>query len=153
MIAAVLEELEDWKALASGLNIARATTDNINKNCPSFSRTLCQWRELIYTYCDTNAAGDPYKTATDIADILDRKMGKRRQAQYLKQLQFTSEFENNIFIARTFNSCTESISDVIHLHGITQQKAKDDSQRNKCSIYMQHNIIMCNPFLSLLLWD
>ena len=69
-----------------------AAINNINKNCPSFQRAQCQWRELVKTYCDGNGGGDPYRTAADIADILDSKMGKKRQAQKLKQLEFTSKF-------------------------------------------------------------
>ena len=67
-IAAVLEELEDWEALAGWLDIRMATINNINKNCPSFGRAQCQWRELVKTYCHGNAAGDPYRTAADIAN-------------------------------------------------------------------------------------
>ena len=95
-MAAVLEEMEDWEPLAGWLNIRRSTVNNINNNCPSFQRAQCQWRELVKTYCDMNADGDPYKTAADIAVILDSKMYKRKQAQDLKQLVFTSEFMTTI---------------------------------------------------------
>ena len=91
-IAAVLEEVEDWEALAGWLDIRIATINNINKNCPSFDRAQCQWRQLVRTYCDLDGAGDPYKTAADIAIVLDSKMDKKSQAQKLKQLEFTSEF-------------------------------------------------------------
>ena len=86
-IAAVLEELEDWEALAQWLDITRATINNINKNC---GRAQCQWRELVKTYCDGNG-GDPRKAAVDIANILSSKMGKKKQAQILSRLEFTSE--------------------------------------------------------------
>ena len=85
----------DWEELANWLNIDRATINNINMNCPSYNRAQCQWRQLVRTYCDGDADGDPYKTAADIADILYRKMGKKKQAQKLRQLEFTSEFNDN----------------------------------------------------------
>ena len=88
--------MEGWEALAGWLDIRIATINNIDKNCPSFQHAQCQWRELVKTYCDGNAAGDPRKTAVDIADILDSKMGKKKQAQKLKQLEFTSEFITTI---------------------------------------------------------
>ena len=91
-IAAVLEEVEDWEALAHWLDIRMATINNINTNCALFQRAQCQWRQPVKTYCDGNAAGDPYKTAADIAIALDSKMAKKSQAQKLKQLEFTSEF-------------------------------------------------------------
>ena len=92
LIAEVLEELEDWEALAGWLNIRRSAVNNINRNCASFQRAQCQWRELVKTYCDMNTDDDPYKTVADIADLLDNKMGKKRHAQRLKQLVLTSEF-------------------------------------------------------------
>ena len=92
-IAAVLEEVEDWKTLAGWLNIRKATINNINKNCPSFELAQCTWRELVETYCDGDGGGNPYKTAADIAAILDRKMYKRNQSQQLKRLEFSSEFD------------------------------------------------------------
>ena len=91
-MAKVLEEVEDWEALAGWLDFNKATINNINKNCPFLERAQCQWRELVETYCNMNTAGDPYHTATDIADILDSKMGEKRQAQKLKELVFTGEF-------------------------------------------------------------
>ena len=90
-ITAVLNEIEDWKALAGWLDIERATINSININCPSFELAQCTWRELVETYCD-KIGGDPDRTAAHIAVILDRKMRKRKQAQQLKQLEFTSEF-------------------------------------------------------------
>ena len=84
--------MKDWEKLSHWLNIDRSTINNINKNCPSFHHAQCQWRELVETYCDMSADGDPYKTAADIAVILDSKMYKKKQAWDLKQLVFTSEF-------------------------------------------------------------
>lgn len=89
-ISAILEELEDLDVLAAWLNIRMIT---IKEKCQSSVKYAeCQWRELVKAYYDMNAAGDPYKTAADIADILDKKMSKKKQAQQLKQLIFTSEF-------------------------------------------------------------
>ena len=94
-MSSVLEELEDWKTLAGWLDIRKATINNINRNCASFELAQCTWRELVETYCDGDGGGDPYITASDIADILDSEMGKKSQAQRLKQLEFTSEFMTN----------------------------------------------------------
>lgn len=91
-IASVLEEVEDWKALAGWLDIERATINNININCPTIELAQCTWRELVKTYCD-KIGGDPDRTAADIVFALDRKMHKRKQAQDLRQLKFTSEFD------------------------------------------------------------
>ena len=88
--------MEDWETLSHWLNIRRSTINNINNNCPSFHHVQCQWRELVKTYCDMNAAGNPYKAAADIAVILYSKMYKRKQACDLEQLIFTSEFMTTI---------------------------------------------------------
>lgn len=91
-IAAVLEELEDWEALADQLGIARATMTNIRMTCATFGRAQCHQRLLVKTYCDMHADGDPHKTATDIANILSDRMGKKRQAK-LKELKIASELD------------------------------------------------------------
>ena len=91
-IAAVLEELEDWQELAYRLDIQIAAINSINKNCASFERAQCQWRQLVGTYCAKYAAGDPRKTAEAMADILGSKMSMKSQAGRLKNLVFTSEF-------------------------------------------------------------
>ena len=83
--------MEGWETLAAWLDIDRATINNINKNCPSYQIAQCMWRQLVETYCDGDGDGDPYKTAADIADILDSNMRKKKQAQKLRQLEFTSE--------------------------------------------------------------
>ena len=92
-IVSRLNEVEDWKELACWLDIERATINNININCAPHELVQCTWRELVQTYCDMNAAGDPDRTAADIAVVLDHKMHKKKQAQDLKQLKFTSEFD------------------------------------------------------------
>lgn len=76
--------MEDWEALADQLGIARATMTNIRMTCATFGHAQCHQRLLVKTYCDMHADGDPHKTATDIANILSDRMGKKRQVNKLK---------------------------------------------------------------------
>ena len=87
MMAAVLEQVGDWETLTGLLDITRSAIDNINKNCASFERAQCQWRELVKTYCDKIQSGNPYDAATGIARIL-RRMQKTKEAHEMKQLDF-----------------------------------------------------------------
>ena len=91
-IIEILQELEDWQELAGWMGIKAADITNIKKNCQSsVVHAQCQWRNLVKRYCYMNAADNPYKAAADIADILESKMGKKNQAQKLKNLPFTRE--------------------------------------------------------------
>lgn len=95
----VLEDLDDWETLTDCLDITRSAIDNINKNCPSYERAQCQWRELVKTYCaDKIPSGDPYEAAAGIASSL-HYMKRESKAQTLKELHFctttTSEFYCN----------------------------------------------------------
>ena len=103
-IAAVLEEVEDWEALAHWLKIRVATINDINKNCASFQHAQCKWNGLVRVSCDRNA-GDPLKTVAYIADVLS-KMDKKKQGRSLKNLPFTSEFCDVVqsFISRDSRS-------------------------------------------------
>ena len=90
MIATALEEVSNWKALADWLDI---NSDVIREKCvPSLDLGQCYRRELVKTHCDRLPSGDPYLVADCIANVLEIKMNKRRQAQVLRDLDFSSEF-------------------------------------------------------------
>ena len=78
--------MEDWEKLANGLDIGRATINNINENCIHRSTTVaeCRRRELVVACCDRSSSGDSHRVALDIALILD-EMGQSRQAWMLRQ--------------------------------------------------------------------
>lgn len=86
-MAEVLEEVDDWERLAGLLNITGCATDNINKNCASFGRAECQWKELVKTYCDTIPSDDSYEAASDIARKL-REMQHPKEAKRMEELHF-----------------------------------------------------------------
>ena len=91
MIATVLEEVSDWKSLADWLGI---NSDTITTNCvPSLINLgQCYRRELVKTYCDRLPSGDSYAVAKHMASVLETHMKKRRQAQTLRNLDFSGEF-------------------------------------------------------------
>lgn len=87
-IAGVLEEVEDWEALAGWLNIGTA---NIRQNCAlTITVAQCCRRKLVKTYCDRLTSSDPYKAASGIAHELESKMRIKNIAQKLRELKFTS---------------------------------------------------------------
>lgn len=92
----MLEEVEDWDALANWLNIKIAIINNIKKNCETFESAQCKWRQLVRKCCDKND-GDPYETAEAIAYKLESKMDKKTTARKLKELVFTSEFRYSVY--------------------------------------------------------
>ena len=78
--------MEDWEKLANGLDIGRATINNIKEKCiHSTTVAECQRRELVVAYCDKLSSGNPHRVALDIVQILDNKMGQKRQAWILRQ--------------------------------------------------------------------
>ena len=87
-IAGVLEEVEDWEALAGWLNIR---TINIKQNCAhSITVAQCYRRKLVDTYCSRLTSSDPYKAASSIAHELESRMRIKNIAQKLRGLKFTS---------------------------------------------------------------
>ena len=85
-IATVLEGVEDWEKLANGLDIGRATINNIKEKCiHSTTVAECQRRELVEACCNNLSSGDPHRVALDIVQILDNEMGQKRQARILRQ--------------------------------------------------------------------
>ena len=89
MIAEALE-VSDWEVMAAWLNINGAA---IRTNCvPSLDLDQCYRRELVKTYCDRLPSGDPYLAMEGMADVLEIKMERERQAQALRYLHFSSEF-------------------------------------------------------------
>ena len=94
MMVEALEEVSSWEVMAAWLNINSAS---IKTNCAS-SHDLgqCYRRELVKTHCDRLPSGDPYLAVEGMADVLEIKMRKRRQARALRDLHFSSEFNNPI---------------------------------------------------------
>ena len=87
-IAGLLEEVENWEALAGWLNIR---TTNIKQNCAlTITVAQCYRRKLVETYCSRLTSSDPYKAASSIAHELESKMRIRNIAQKLRELKFTS---------------------------------------------------------------
>ena len=79
----------NWEVLAAWLEINSAA---IKTNCaPSHDLGQCYRRELVKTHCDRLPSGDPYLAVEGMADVLEIKMKKRRQARALRDLDFSSE--------------------------------------------------------------
>ena len=94
-IARVLEEVEDWEALAGWLDIR---TTNIWQNCAYSPAVVaqCYRRKLVETYCSRLTSSDPYKVASGIAHKLENKMRIKNIAQTLRELKFESELLSNM---------------------------------------------------------
>ena len=101
MIATALEKVSNWEALADWLDI---NSDTIRQNCAtSLDPGQCYRRELVKTYCDRLPSGDPYLVAEHMASVLEIEMKKYRQAQDLRDLHFSREFEHSLY--RAYGRC------------------------------------------------
>ena len=92
--------MEDWEKLANGLDIGRATINNIKEKCKTTVAVAeCQMRELVVVYCDKSLSDDPHRVALDIAYILGYEMAQKELAKTIKQL-FPTVFRKlcNLFV-------------------------------------------------------
>lgn len=86
MISEVLEEVEDWEALAGWLDI---NSNMILQDCASPAIARCYRRKLVKIYIDRLTYDDKCVVASNIASALE-KMKMMRQARILQQL-YTGE--------------------------------------------------------------
>ena len=80
-IVQVLEELDDWEALADRLDIKRAAINNIRR-CTGKG---CSFRELVITFCDSMGRIPVEAVVANISEAL-RWLDKVVQADKLDRL-------------------------------------------------------------------
>ena len=86
-IAKVLLEVDDWKGLASELEISAGDVKSIEANCKDSSAAdlaKCYRRGLVQIYCDSTGL-DVELVAEAVASALET-LGNRKQANNLRKL-------------------------------------------------------------------
>ena len=87
-ISEVLAGVDNWEGLAGWLNLA---IEPIQVECQlklNGARHECYRRSLVRRYCDMCPYESPKEVAEQIAQVLEEKMGHKRQAQQLRELRF-----------------------------------------------------------------
>ena len=79
----VLKSVDDFDGLVGWLNLGDEA-HSIKGNCVFESKTVeCRYRRLIEAYCREKGL---HETLQDLADVLERDMGRKRQSDALLKL-------------------------------------------------------------------
>ena len=86
-IAQEIASVVDWEGLAGWLEIE--DTSNIKADCHKEGGefSVCYRKKLVSKYCDMTG-GSAQQVANDFADVLQKRMGNRKMANILRQLDF-----------------------------------------------------------------
>ena len=84
-----LEDVNDWETLSECLDVGRGVINMIREKCYTQHHgdlALCFRMKLVEYYCEKTAR-TPRRVADDIADVLDKCMSMKKQADKLRHLK------------------------------------------------------------------
>ena len=123
--------MDDWKGLALLLDLASSRIETECAQESSGARHECYRRSLIRRYCDKCPSGSPEEVAEQIAQVLEEKMGHKRQAQQLRELRFS---ESAMRQCKFFYLCFNNYNGIYSL----LKKQRESLQCVKSYIYIKN---------------
>ena len=88
-ISEVLSDVDDWLGLSGSLDIASSCIETECAHESTGGRDKCYRRSLVRHYCNKCPSGSPEEVAEQIPQVLEERMGYKRQAQQLWELRFS----------------------------------------------------------------